>query len=130
METIYWIQRLGAIHTMAWVIFWITLAVFVIGLLIVGGNLDEWDGDDEDEDFLKVKRIVKRIFKITSWIVGLSLLLGIFVPSEKDLYAIYGIGGTIDYIKSNDTAKQLPDKVINALDAWIDEQINDNQKDK
>ena len=29
---------------------------------------------------------------------------------------IYGIGGTIDYVKSNETAKQLPDKYIKALD--------------
>jgi hypothetical protein len=33
---------------------------------------------------------------------------------------IYGVGGTVDYIKSNDTAKQLPDKVVNALDKYLD----------
>lgn len=25
-----------------------------------------------------------------------------------------------DYIKNNETAKQLPDKCINALDAWVE----------
>ena len=33
---------------------------------------------------------------------------------------IYGLGGTIDYIKSNDKAKKLPDKVVNALTRYID----------
>lgn len=32
---------------------------------------------------------------------------------------IFGIGGSIDYLKSNDVAKQLPDKCINAIDAWV-----------
>ena len=34
--------------------------------------------------------------------------------------AIYGLGGTIDYIKSNDRAKKLPDKVVNALTCYLD----------
>ena len=43
---------------------------------------------------------------------------------------IYGIGGTIDYIKSNDTAKQIPDKCINALDKFIDEYVNEDNNEK
>ena len=44
----------------------------------------------------------------------------IFTPTTKEALAIYGIGGTIDYIKQNPTAKQIPDKCINALDKWVD----------
>ena len=33
----------------------------------------------------------------------------------------------IDYIKSNETAKQLPDKCIKALDKWADN-INEENK--
>jgi hypothetical protein len=42
---------------------------------------------------------------------------------------IYGVGGTIDYIKSNDKAKKLPDKCIEALDKYLDN-INKEEKDK
>lgn len=125
METIYWIQRLGTIHTMAWVLFWIALAVAIIGFFIACGNIAVLDPDEEEE--AKLKKIGERSLKITLCVLGLSLLSGIFVPSENDLYTIYGVGGTIDYIKSNDTAKQLPDKVITALDAWVDKQIENNQ---
>lgn len=39
------------------------------------------------------------------------------------------IGGTIDYIKSNDTAKQLPDKYIKVLDKWAENLTKEeNQK--
>ena len=40
---------------------------------------------------------------------------------------IYGVGSTIDYIKENPTAKQLPDKWVKILDKWVDEQL---QKEK
>lgn len=33
---------------------------------------------------------------------------------------IYGVGGTIDYIKSDDKAKALPDKCVEALNRYLD----------
>ena len=39
---------------------------------------------------------------------------------------IYGIGGTIDYIKSNDKSRQIPDKVINVIDKWLSEYEHKN----
>ena len=38
---------------------------------------------------------------------------------------IYGLGGTLDYIKSNEVAKQLPDKCIIALDKYLEEVDNE-----
>ena len=40
---------------------------------------------------------------------------------------IYGVGDTIDYVKSNNTAKQLPDKCIEALDKWVSS-LNEEEK--
>lgn len=60
------------------------------------------------------------------------LLIGVavFTLSTKSMYMIYGVGGTIDYLKENETAKQLPDKVVMALDKWVDSQIEDENEDK
>lgn len=44
------------------------------------------------------------------------------------MYMIYGVGGTIDYLKDNETAKQLPDKVIVALDKYIDSLNEDKEE--
>lgn len=68
--------------------------------------MDDWCFDP-DEDDLKVKRLITRALKTSSWIIGLSMLVGIFVPSEKDLYVIYGIGGTIDYIKGYKVSAEI-----------------------
>jgi hypothetical protein len=43
---------------------------------------------------------------------------------------IWGVGGTIDYVKSNATAKQLPDKCIEALDKWVDSLNEEKTKNK
>lgn len=86
-------------------------------------NLDrEWEREK------KAFNSAFRVAKITAIILLTALLGIIFIPSEKQLYAIYSIGGVIDYVKSNDTAKQIPDKVVNYLDAWIDKQIEDEKK--
>lgn len=65
-----------------------------------------------------------------SIIVALVLtVINIFIPTKNDALLIYSVGGTIDYIKSNDTAKQLPDKHIKALDKWVDN-LNEEEKMK
>lgn len=81
-----------------------------------------------DEDIEKVS--IKKFTKIASISFAISILGYVFTPNEQQLYAIYGIGGVIDYVKSNDTAKQIPDKVVNALDAWLDKQAEKNKEDK
>ena len=59
-----------------------------------------------------------------------SVFINIFIPSTKQALLIYGVGGTIDYIKSNDTSKQLPDKCVKALDKYLDNlKKEENQKE-
>ena len=53
----------------------------------------------------------------------------VFIPSNKQMLEIYGIGGTIDYIKSNDKAKELPDKVVDALTKYL-ETVGENRDKK
>ena len=51
---------------------------------------------------------------------GILIVFSFAIPSEKKLYAIYGIGSTIDYIKSNDKAKEIPDKAIDCIYKYLD----------
>lgn len=54
-------------------------------------------------------------------IIGCILIMFSFaIPSEKKLYAIYGIGSTIDYIKSNDKTKEIPNKAIDCIYKYLD----------
>lgn len=126
METIYWIQRLSAVNVLAWV-------VLIIGIINTIVSLITYSVDHDFEDTLTDSEIsckrARRWFRIAPWIIGVSTMVCVFVPTKTQFYEIYGIGGTIDYIKNNDTAKQLPDKAIKALDAWLDEYTETNKSD-
>lgn len=63
-------------------------------------------------------------------IVSLILLtlLSSFLPSKKDLYLIYGVGKTLDYLQSNEDAKELPDNVIKALNKLAEEYTKKDKK--
>lgn len=46
-----------------------------------------------------------------------------------DLLIIYGVGGTIDYLKDNKDANKIPDKCVKALDKYLDDVLTED-KDK
>lgn len=131
MNEIYWITRLDAICN-----FLITIAVvsFVISVVIGAFSMYNRFAADDYEEGGKYYNCHMQRFKIflnyfkRSIIVTLVLtVINIFIPTKNEALLIYGVGGTIDYIKSNDTAKQLPDKCIKALDKWV-ENLNEKEK--
>lgn len=131
MNEIYWITRLDAICN-----FLITIAVvsFVISVVIGAFSMYNRFAADDYEEGGKYYNCHMQRFKIflnyfkRSIIVTLVLtVINIFIPTKNEALLIYGVGGTIDYIKSNDTAKQLPDKCIKALDKWV-EDLNEKEK--
>lgn len=114
MSTLYWINVLNNINVLFALIFISSLIVSIICALV---NLT-CDADEISETLN-----YKRFIKIKNWtytLLIISTLVIIFVPSKRQLYIIYGVGGTIDYLKENPTAKELPDKCIKALDTWVD----------
>lgn len=121
MSEIYWITRLDALNGLleAFIVISVTLGVMFTILYFAGKSL-EW------ESVPIFKRIVKN--SIPTFII--SILLYVFTPTKEDMFLIYGVGGTVDYIKQNDKAKQLPDKCINALDAWVDSLNDKNNNTK
>lgn len=111
MSEIYWITRLDAANGLLEAFIAISALLGVIfTILYFVGNYEDW------EEVPIFKRVVKT--SIPTFII--SILLYAFTPTKEDMFLIYGVGGTVDYIKQNDKAKQLPDKCINALDAWVD----------
>ena len=100
----------------------ILLFVSLLALIILTAIYCTYNKYDEEEKKTTVS-VIKKVFIC----FVLSCIFSIFVPSSDQLVKIYGIGGTIDYIKSNETAKQLPDKCIKALDLYIDSQLKESK---
>lgn len=134
MEEIYWITRLDAICNFL-------TAVAVVSFLIsaVTGFLamcNKFDADDYEEGgkyyncCMKKFKMFLSYFKRFIFVTIIACLINFFIPTTNEALMIYGIGGTIDYIKSNETAKQLPDKYIKALDKWVDNLNEEKQENK
>lgn len=122
MAEIYWLQRMGNLSFVFNVGFWGCIIVIFSALIV----LTVWyveDGLDNDD----IARIKKYFCKFSLFFAFFTIG-AVFTPTEKEMYAIYGIGGTIDYLKNNDKAKQLPDKCVDALMRYVDSIENDNNK--
>lgn len=117
MNELYWITRFDALHGLMVAI---TIAFGVLAFIfIVAFLFNQDDGDTE-----LANKFLKRAFKffIVTFISGAGIA---FIPTTKEALVIYGVGGTIDYVKSDSTAKQLPKKAILALDKYLNEITDD-----
>lgn len=115
MSEIYWISRLDYICNL-----FIVLSI-IFGTIVVIGGFTLVVSDRSDNDYPTILKIVKRSILI----LGFSLLGVIFLPNTKQAYMIWGLGGTIDYIKSNETVQKLPDKTVQCLDKFLDKYLNE-----
>lgn len=120
METMYWIDVIGNISTVVSILAVLSVITAVICLIIIPLAIDEKNEDDV--------AFGKKWFKRFGVVFITCLIAAVFIPSTKSMYMIYGVGGTIDYIQDNETAKQLPDKVVIALDKYIDSINEDKEK--
>jgi hypothetical protein len=120
MSELYWLGVLGNLHDFGEVVFILSIIV-LLGLCL-------WTfmfGSEYDEPFKKIKRILK--CSIYAFVFGVTIC--VFIPSTKSLLIIYGVGGTIDYLKENKDANKIPDKCIKALDKYLDDALKED-KDK
>lgn len=121
MSEIYWLTRVDTLNT---IFGWMIAIPVIVGILMFISFLISMEGlrsNEIDENWLSFKKYCKKFRNVLLpvFIVG---ILGIgFCPTKNDMLLIYGVGSSIDYLRSNPTAQKLPDKCIEALDAWVDE---------
>lgn len=134
MNEIYWITRLDGICRVLTLIAVlssiVTVVLFFIGLLKRGDADIYREGSQTWEQNIETSKKCLYFAKRCAIIYFVSVFINFFIPTTNEALMIYGIGGTIDYIKSNETAKQLPDKCIKALDKWVDNLNEEKQENK
>ena len=121
MNEIYWLTRLGELDGVFGALWIIPTCIFFIILVSLPIFGEDWN--DKFKDMLN-----KWAWRLIVLII-IGVICDAFTPSKKDVLLIYGLGTTIDYVKSNDNAKQLPDKAVEALTKYI-ETLNNEKKDK
>ena len=115
MKELYWIGRLDVIYHVSIVFFIIFLVMSVIAFLF-------WNAcrDSKFESTRNDAQAGYRVLKVSLPIACISFLLWIFTPSAQESYMIYGIGGTVDWVRNDSVASNLPHKAVEALDVWLD----------
>lgn len=132
MNELYWISRLDIIN--GWLVAFVvvSLSLLVISFIVCKiTNVCRKTAFDES-DRISNRYIYVSWKPVRKWsCIACALLIPIFIltPTTKEAFMIWGVGGTIDYIKSNDKIQQLPDKCIDALDAWV-ESLSEDKKNK
>lgn len=120
MSELYWLNVFGNLNGFCRFFMVLSIIAFVVCVIFY------FVSQDEDLYSLTSKSIAKFIRFTLLPILIISTIGNTFIPDTKTLYVIYGVGGTLDYLKENKTAKQIPDKAILALDKYLNEQIGDN----
>jgi len=122
MSELYWLGVLGTLNSLGVVIVALSvLAMLFLAFILVTTTLD---GDD-------IPPICLKLLKLSTVSTLIGFLMCVFIPSTKSLLIIYGVGGTIDYVKENKVANKIPDKCIKALDKYLDDALKeDKDKDK
>jgi hypothetical protein len=132
MNEIYWITRLDMIN--GWLIAFSVISGFVmmvaIGTILISYIIltSQSSYNSEKEEAKSAIRTFKPLRKYSLIVFCITLLLSILTPTKEEGMLIWGVGSTIDYIKENETIKQLPDKVVNALDAWVESLSDDKEE--
>lgn len=132
MSEIYWITRLNMIN--GWlvsfsVISGIALLICLIYIPINYGCFlsSTWESDKKSAK--AALKVLKHIKKYSLMVFCVAFPLSVLTPTKNEALLIFGVGGTIDYVKSNEVVKQLPDKCVDALDAWV-ESLNITNKEE
>ena len=134
MNEIYWITRLDAICAFFLIVS--ILSFLLLGILLFVAKISKINAEHDEEncedwnEYMQRYKECMRYAKIGVIVFLVSVFINIFIPTTKQALLIYGVGGTIDYIKSNETAKQLPDKCIKSLDKWVDNLNEEKQENK
>ena len=134
MNEIYWITRLDGICVFLNIIAVFssmsTVVLFFIGLIKRSDAYIRNEDSKTLEQNIETSKMCLYFAKRCAIIFFVSVFINFFIPTTNEALMIYGVGGTIDYVKSNKTAKQLPDKCIKALDKWVDNLNEEKQENK
>ena len=132
MNELYWITRLDYITAFLSLIAVLgainTIVLFFIGLFKRSYADIYPEGSQTWKRYIDTSEICFYFAKRCVIVFFVSVFINIFTPTTNEALLIYGVGGTIDYIKSNSTAKQLPDKCFKALDKYLDNLTKEEEK--
>ena len=103
MNEIYWITRLDAICRILTCISVSSSFVLLVSFYLALCSMDDAETYKEYsgcwDKYMRVYKKWMRNAKRCAVVFFVSVFINIFIPTTKQALLIYGVGGTIDYIK-------------------------------
>lgn len=120
MNEIYWITRLTYICDFLTAVAAVSFLISVVtGFFAIYNRFEANDYEEGGEHYNCYMQRFKMLLSYSKrfiFVTIIACLINFFIPTTNEALMIYGVGDTIDYVKSNETAKQLSDKCVKALD--------------
>lgn len=117
----YWITRLDALNNLC-----VCLIVFGVGVCVVSAVLGFcYNGLSCDEDEHKVGKVLLNVSAVSLVLFVIGLLGSLFVPTTKEYCAIK----LVDYLESNEKARELPDKIVDKAYDYFDSELKVDGKE-
>lgn len=101
-------------------IIFLSLTLAIVAILFIVFSIGASVAGDEREK----KLAIKYLKKITP-ILAVLILSVILLPSTKSCYRIIGLGTVIEYSKTNEKVKELPDNLIKAVNNYLERNQNE-----
>ena len=119
MIEIYWIEMLDGIN---FLLILTGVIILIVAAIMIATSFGGEDYDKKYEDDLSLRKSGIKILFL-SFVLFIICAL---IPNTRQAYRIYGISATINYLKDNGEAKQLPDKGIKVVNKWVDDYLDED----
>ena len=127
----YWFTRLTAITTAL-------KTILIVSGILAGAALIFWvivylsdpvympDGEESKRSFLKIG---SKTLCISTIVFAIGLVGRTFTPTTSEALIIYGVGESVEYLQHNKDAVQIPDKALQALNKYLDDNLGSDEKE-
>ena len=127
----YWFTRLSTITTALKTILILSLilaAAALIFWIVVSLTDPEYmpDGEESKRRFLKIG---SKTLCISTIVFVIGLIGRTFIPTTSEALIIYGVGESVEYLQNNKDAVQIPDKALQALNKYLDDNLGSDEKE-
>lgn len=101
-------------------IVFLSIILFIISILFIVFIIVASVARDEKE-----KELAKKYLKKITPILAVLILSVILIPSTKSCYRIIGLGTVMEYSKTNEKVKELPENFIKAVNNYLEKSQNE-----
>lgn len=118
----YWITRLDAINIFLCIV--ASISGFASILLFIFGLCDmSMAYGKDDKDYINGNKLLRHgiVTMVIAVVTGIAM---VFLPTTKEMCAIY----MVDYLKDNEKVQKMPEQIIDAASAFLEEQARKGDK--